>query len=145
MASGTVKRVYESSRDRTYPLDMWFFLVEAWWRRSRTSSLKDTLITHSHQTTHLTTDDLTTRCVYCTPACLFAALFLFPLLLVSSCAIHVKINQILQHSLKTLRHFGSNQLSFLSLFNSLFHLSLLRIQCTFTAFSHYTGLYVNYI
>lgn len=132
MASGTVKKVYVSSRDRTYPLDMWFSLAEAWWRRSRTSSLKDTLTTHLHQKTHLTTDDLIMRCVYCTHACLYAALFLFPLLL-SSHAVH-------QHQLCL----GWNQL-FRRDFNPN---NLCSIHLSYVIYSAhplcFSGLYVNY-
>lgn len=153
MASGTVKRVYESSRDRTCPLDMWFSLAEALWRRSRTSSLKDTLITHLHQTTHLTTDDLTMRCVHWTPACLFAAVSLSFTTVIKLCySCQDKPNCSTQsENTKTLFWVESTFFSAIlittdhnwSLF-LFFHLSLLcNIQCTFTMLRHYIGLYLN--
>ncbi|XP_067251324.1 cationic amino acid transporter 4 isoform X4 [Chanodichthys erythropterus] len=55
MASGTVRKVYGKSRGRKWQHDTWSFPAAAWWRQSRTSSLKDTLTTHTHQpsTIHL--------------------------------------------------------------------------------------------
>ncbi len=102
MVSGTVRRVCGSSRGRTWQRVTWSFPAAAWWRQSRTFSLKDTLSAHTHQPTtiHLPADDLIMlRCVYSTPACLPVLLlmifFLFSYSWFSFFSVywqHVKIN-----------------------------------------------------